>query len=94
MQQEYWTVYTPDGRKYADCGWEKDALSLCAKVPGRTYRKNKYLQYPVIDVTATTDNQLPGQQGLPAAKVQIDDTGRIKIQTLPESDYTPIHFRV
>ena len=52
MQQEYWTVYTPDGRKYADCGWERDAIRLVEMVPGRTYRKTKYLQDQVIDVIA------------------------------------------
>ena len=36
MQQEYWTVYTPDGRKYADCGWERDAARLCQMAPGMT----------------------------------------------------------
>lgn len=85
MQSEYWTVYTPDGRKYADCGWERDAARLCAMVPGRTYHKNKYLQDQVIDVTATTDYQLPGQQGLPPAKIRVGGQELDMQQKLPES---------
>ena len=82
MQSEYWTVYTPDGRKYADCGLERDAARLCAMVPGRTYHKTKYLQDQVIDVTATTDYQLPGQLGLPYEFI----VGEQKLQQkLPES---------
>ena len=94
MQQEYWTVYTPDGRKYADCGWERDAIRLVEMVPGRTYRKTKYLHDQVIDVTATTDKQLPGQQGLPPAKIRVGGQELDIQQKLPESEYEPIHFRV
>ena len=94
MQQEYWTVYTPDGRKYADCGWERDVIRLVEMVPGRTYRKTKYLQDQVIDVTATTDKQLPGQQGLPPAKIRVGGQELDAQQKLPESEYEPIHFRV
>ena len=86
MQQEYWTVYTPDGRKYADCGWERDAARLCQMDPGRTYRKNKYLHDQVIDVTATTDKQLPGQQGLPPAKIRVGGQELEIQQKLPESE--------
>ena len=94
MQQEYWTVYTPDGRKYADCGCERDAIRLVEMVPGRTYRKTKYLQDQVIDVVATTDKELPGQQGLPPAKIKIKGQELDAQQKLPESEYEPIHFRV
>ena len=86
MQQEYWTVYTPDGRKYADCGWERDAARLCQMAPGRTYRKIKYLHDQVIDVTSTTDKQLPGQQGLPPAKIRVGGQDLEIQQKLPESE--------
>lgn len=89
MQQEYWTVYTPDGRKYADCGWERDAIRLVEMVPGRTYRKTKYLQDQVIDVIATVDNQLPGQQGLPAGKIRVGGQEIEMQQHLPQSMQEP-----
>jgi hypothetical protein len=54
-------------------------------VPGRTYRKTKYLQDQVIDVIATTDNQLPGQQGLPPAKIRVGGQELDIQQKLPES---------
>jgi hypothetical protein len=93
MQQEFWSVYE-DGRKIADCGWERDAMNLCSMRPNRTYRKNKYLQDQVIDVTATVDKQLPGQQGLPPAKIRVNGQELDAQQKLPESEYEPIHFRV
>ena len=91
MQQEFWSVYE-DGRKIADCGWERDAMHLCSMRPNRTYRKNKYLQDQVIDVTATVDKQLPGQQGLPAGKIRVEGQELDIQQSLPESEL--IHFRV
>ena len=93
MQQEYWTVYTPDGRKYADCGWERDAIRLVEMVPGRTYRKTKYLQDQVIDVVATTDKQLPGQQGLPLLKLEWVDKNLTFNRNCPSLNWK-IHFTV
>jgi hypothetical protein len=60
--------------------------------PNRTYRKNKYLLDQVIDVTATVDKQLPGQQGLPAGKIRVGGQELDIQQSLPESEL--IHFRV
>jgi|DEB0MinimDraft_6_1074348.scaffolds.fasta_scaffold327801_2 hypothetical protein len=91
MQHEYWSVYE-DGRKIADCGWERDAMNLCSMHTNRTYRKNKYLQDQVIDITATVDKQLPGQQGLPAGKIRVNGQELDTQQSLPESEL--IHFRV
>jgi hypothetical protein len=86
MQQEFWSVYE-DGRKIADCGWERDAMNLCSYRPERrTYRKNKYLQDQVIDVIATVDPQLPGQQGLPAGKIRVGGQEIDTQQNLPESE--------
>lgn len=93
MQQDYWSVYQ-DGRKIADCGWEQDAINLCSLVPGRNYRKNKYLLDQVIDITATVDKQLPGQQGLPAAKIRINGQELDAQQSLPESQAEPFYVRV
>jgi hypothetical protein len=94
MGNEYYSVYSPLGQKYADCGWERDAINLCSMVPGRTYRKNKFITDQVIDITATTDKELPGQQGLPPAKIVVKGQELEIQQSLPQSDYQPIHFRV
>ena len=94
MGNEYYSVYDPLGQKYADCGAEKDAINLCFMVPGRTYRKNKFIADQVIDITATTDKELPGQQGLPPAKIVIEGQELEVQQSLPQSNYHPIHFRV
>lgn len=93
MQQDYWSVYQ-DGRKIADCGWEQDAINLCSLVPGRNYRKNKYLLDQVIDITATVDKQLPGQQGLPAAKIRVAGQDIAAQQSLPKSEAEPFYVRV
>jgi len=93
MQQEYWSVYQ-DGRKIADCGWENDAINLCSMIPGRSYRKNKFILDQVITVTATTDKQLPGQQGLPPAKITINGQEIAVQQSLPKSEAEPFYVRV
>ena len=47
---------------------------LCELSPKeRIYRKARFIVDQVIYVTSTTDKQLPGQQGLPAAKIRLED---------------------
>jgi len=72
---EYWEVVSHwTGKVIAQCGQESDARMLCELAPKeRIYRKAKFLVDQVIDVTSTTDKQLPGQQGLPAAKIRLED---------------------
>jgi hypothetical protein len=53
----------------------------------RGYRKNTLLLDQVIDVTSTTDKQLPGQLGLPAGKVNTIEPHKIR---LPEGQQQPI----
>ena len=48
--------------------------------------KTKYLHDQVIDVTSTTDKQLPGQQGLPPAKIRVGGQDLEIQQKLPESE--------
>ena len=43
----------------------------------------------VIDITSTTDKQLPGQIGLPAGKV---DHLKPRVEKLPESEGEPLVF--
>lgn len=72
---EYWVVTEyRTGRVIAHCGAERDALMLCEMRPTeRTYRKQKFIVDQVIDITSTIDKELPGQQGLPAAKIKLED---------------------
>jgi len=72
---EYWEVVLYwSGKVIAQCGQESDARMLCELSPKeRIYRRAKFLVDQVIDVTSTTDKQLPGQQGLPAAKIRLED---------------------
>ena len=69
---EYWIVKERStGRVIAHCGDLNDALMMVAFDPNnRSYSRNRVLMDQVIDVTSTTDKQLPGQQGLPAGKVE------------------------
>ena len=72
---DYWVVTEyRTGKTIAHCGDEVDARMLCELRPTeRTYRKQKFIVDQVIDVTSTTDKQLPGQQGLPAAKIRLEN---------------------
>ena len=72
---EYWEVVSHwTGKVIAQCGEESDARMLCELSPKeRIYRKARFIVDQVIDVTSTTDKQLPGQQGLPAAKTRLED---------------------
>lgn len=91
MQRDYWSVYSPQGRKIADCGAEGDAISLASKVAGRTYRKNRILRDQVIDVAAKVDGELPGQQGLPPATFKVGGKELAAQQSLPVSDSIPFN---
>jgi hypothetical protein len=71
---EYWEVLDPLGKKLANTGSINDAIRLCEmRGHGYTYRQVKFIGDQVIDVTSTTDKQLPGQNGLPAAKLKLED---------------------
>ena len=72
---EYWVVTDKTtGRVIAHCGEEIDALLMVSfDKDKRTYRKQKFIMDQVIDITSETDKQLPGQQGLPAAKIRLED---------------------
>ena len=68
----YWSCYDGLGQKYCDCSHEKYAIRTLELHEGEefTYRRidaPKPLPPHIIDVTATTEGELPGQQGLPSA---------------------------
>jgi hypothetical protein len=78
---EYWVVVErTTGRVIAHCGEENDAIMLVGfDLQNRSYRKQKFIMDQVIDVTSTTDKQLPGQLGLPAGQVNQLQEVKIKL---------------
>ena len=75
----YYSVFDPDGKKIADCGWERDAAWLAERRKG-TYRKtNHELPGPVVDVT-------PPKQ-LPTTEIVVNMDGGVggswKVESVP-----------
>jgi hypothetical protein len=86
---EYWIVTeNKTGRIIAHCGDINDAIMMVSFDPQhRSYSRHRFLMDQVIDITSTTDKQLPGQQGLPAGKVEQLNPHREK---LPEGQQEPV----
>lgn len=61
MISDYWVVVEHrTGRTIAHCGEESDARMLCELFPTeRIYRKQKFIMDQVIDITSTSQKQLP-----------------------------------
>jgi hypothetical protein len=70
---EYWIVTeNKSGRVIAHCGDINDAIMMVGLDPNnRSYSRHRFILDQIIDVTSTTDKQLPGQHGLPAGNVQL-----------------------
>jgi len=88
---EYWVVTdNKTGRVICHCADINDAMMMVAfDSQNRSYSRHRFLMDQVIDVTSKTDKQLPGQIGLPAKKVEVLNSTKIK---LPEGQQEP--FRV
>ena len=86
---EYWIVKERNtGRSIAHCGDINDAIMLVSLVPhNRYYVRHRFMMDQIIDVTSTTDKQLPGQRGLSAGRVEQLNPHREK---LPEGQQEPI----
>lgn len=67
---EYWVVIeNKTGKVIAHCGDINDAIMMVSFNPNqRSYSRYRFILDQVIDVSATTDKQLPGQIGLPPAE--------------------------
>ncbi len=67
---EYWIVTeNKTGRIIAHCGDINDAIMMVAFEPDkRSYSRQRFILDQVIDISSTTDKQLPGQIGLPAVQ--------------------------
>jgi hypothetical protein len=59
----------------------------------RAYRKQKFIMDQVITVTSTVDKQLPGQQGLPAAKEELPPVELQQQVWLPEGQGIPVNIK-
>jgi hypothetical protein len=92
---DYWVVTDKTtGKVIAHCGEENDALMLIGfDLDRRTYRKQKFILDQVITVTSTTDKQLPGQQGLPAAKEELPPMDLQQQVWLPEGQAVPFNAK-
>ena len=92
---DYWVVTNKiTGRVIAHCGDEQDAKMLFAFDPDkRSYRKQRFILDQVITVTSTTDKELPGQQGLPAAKEKLPPIDLQQQVWLPEGKSIPFNTK-
>ena len=70
MMNEYWIVKeNKTGRIICHCADINDAIMMMSFDPHhRSYSRHRFIVDQVIDITSTTDKQLPGQIGLPAAQ--------------------------
>lgn len=86
---EYWIVKdNKSGKIIANCGDINDAIMMVSFDPHyRTYSRHRFIVDQVIDITSTTDKQLPGQLGLPVGKVERLNSYREK---LPEGQQKPV----
>lgn len=86
---EYWIVTeNKTGRVIGHCGDINDAIMMVSFDPtNRSYKRNRILMDQIIDITSTTDNQLPGQHGLPMGRVEQLNSHH---ERLPESQQEPV----
>ena len=90
---EYWIVKErKTGRVIAHCGDINDAMMMVSFDPtNRSYSRNRVLMDQVIDITSTTDKQLPGQIGLPFAQ---DELSSVSEQLcLTEDQRVPVNAK-
>lgn len=88
---EYWIVTeNRTGKVIAHCGDINDAIMMVNFNPhNRSYSRHRFLMDQVIDVTSTTDKQLPGQIGLPSGQVPVLNSYKEK---LPEGIGEPVNL--
>jgi hypothetical protein len=89
MMNEYWIVIeNRTGKVISHCGDINDAIMMVSFDPSnRSYSRHRFLSDQVIDITSTTDKQLPGQVGLPQGKVEQLNSYKEK---LPEGEGIPV----
>lgn len=87
--KDYWVVTDKTtGRVICHCGEEQDAIQMTLFNHNRIHRKQKFIMDQVINVRSSGIKELPGQQGLPAGKISLQN---IQQEVwLPESQSKPI----
>jgi hypothetical protein len=67
----FYSVFASGGKKVADCGSLQDATTLVAmKGDGHYYQ---FTPFPGDIIDVSSNKQLTGQQGLPSAKIRLED---------------------
>ena len=67
----FYSVFASGGKKIADCGSLQDATTLVAmKGDGHYYQ---FTPFPGDIIDVSSNKQLIGQQGLPSAKIRLED---------------------
>jgi hypothetical protein len=68
---EYWVVKNKKtGKVISHCGDINDAIMMVSFDPhNRSYSRHRFIMDQVIDISSTTDKQLPGNIGLPSGQV-------------------------
>lgn len=86
---EYWVVTeNKTGRVICHCGDINDAIMMVNfDSQNRSYSRHRFLMDQVIDISSTTDKQLPGQIGLPSGKVEMLNQ---YLEKLPEGQGEPV----
>ena len=92
---EYWIVTeNKTGRVITHCGDINDAIMMVGFDPhNRSYSRHRFIMDQVITITATQDKQLPGQQGLPAAKEELPPIELQQQVWLPEGQGIPVNAK-
>lgn len=87
---KYYSVYGKNGNKICDCSSVHDAIMMVEFDPqNRSYREQKFILDQIIDISSTTDKQLPGQLGLPDSK---DSLPSEENNFLPDREEVPLGF--
>ena len=91
---EYWIVTNKrTGRVICQCADINDAIMMVSfDSQNRTYSRKRFLLDQIINVTSTTDKQLPGQIGLPAAQEELPFVELQQQVWLPERQAEPIRL--
>ena len=88
---EYWIVTEhKTGKVISHCGDINDAIMMVNFDPhNRSYSRHRFIMDQVIDITSTTDKQLPGQIGLPSGKLESLNSYKEKLPDRMEEPFIP-----
>ena len=74
----FYSVFASGGKKIADCGSLQDATTLVAmKGDGHYYQ---FTPFPGDIIDVLPNKQLTGQQGLPSAKIRLEDAQQLELR--------------